>query len=138
MKVRNWLMRVMAGRYGLDQLGRALNVAAIVLLLLSLLTGRSSSAGSILWVLAILSLAWGIYRAMSRNGERRRRENAAWLRCSGKLTGHVRGAKQRFQQRKEYRFFRCPSCGTWLRVPRGKGKVNITCRQCGERFTRST
>ena len=32
----------------------------------------------------------------------------------------------------------CPSCRAWLRVPRGKGKLNITCRQCGERFTRNT
>ena len=46
--------------------------------------------------------------------------------------------RSRFRQRKEYRFYRCPSCGTWLRVPRDKGRLQITCRQCGERFTRKT
>ena len=68
----------------------------------------------------------------------RQRENEAFLGLTRNFLGTFRGMRDRFAQRKEYRFFRCPSCRTWLRVPRGRGKLNITCRQCGERFTRST
>ena len=68
----------------------------------------------------------------------RQRENAAFLGLTRNWRERWSGARDRFRQRKDYRFFRCPSCRTWLRVPRGKGKLNITCRHCGERFTRST
>ena len=127
----------MAGRYGTDRLNRALNIAALVLLVLSLFLGRGG-VGSLLWALALACLLWGAVRTFSRNFSRRQRENAAYLGLTQNARERFRGARDRFQQRKEYRFFRCPSCRTWLRVPRGKGKLNITCRQCGERFTRST
>ena len=137
MRFRNWLARAMTGRYGTDQLNRALNIATIVLLVLSLFLGRGGF-GSLLWALALACLLWGAFRTFSRNIPARQRENAAYLGLTRNWRERFRGAKDRFQQRKDYRFFRCPSCRTWLRVPRGKGKLNITCRHCGERFTRST
>ena len=137
MRFRNWLARTMVGRYGADQLGRALNIATIVLLVLSLLLGRGGY-GSFLWVLALACLVWSTFRTFSRNIPGRQRENAAFLGLTRNWRERWSGARDRFRQRKDYRFFRCPSCRTWLRVPRGKGKLNITCRHCGERFTRST
>ena len=134
MKLRNWLARVMAGRYGMDQLGRFLYGATVVLMLLSLLSGRAGP----FWLLGLLCCIWSLWRCMSRNTARRRRENEAYLRLKERLLGGFRGAGSRFRQRKEYRFFRCPSCRTWLRVPRNKGRIQITCRQCGERFVRKT
>ena len=137
MRFRNWLARSMAGRYGTDQLNRALNFATLVFLVLSLFLGRSG-VGSLIWLLALAGLVWGSFRTFSRNIPKRRRENEVYLGLMRKWFGGFRGARDRFRQRRDYRFFRCPSCRSWLRVPRGKGKLNITCRQCGERFTRST
>ncbi|MBR4692799.1 MAG: hypothetical protein IKP17_08575 [Oscillospiraceae bacterium] len=137
MKFRNWMAQTMAGRYGTDPLNRALNIATLVFLVLSLFIG-GSSVGGLIWVLAILSLVWSTFRTFSRNIGKRSAENEAYLRLTGRLRSRFGGAGDRFRQRKDYRFFRCPSCGTWLRVPRGKGKLSITCRQCGERFTRNT
>ncbi|MBR4655759.1 MAG: hypothetical protein IKO68_04100 [Oscillospiraceae bacterium] len=137
MRFRSWLGRVMAGRYGTDQLNRALSIFALVLLVLSFFTG-GSGLGSLIWILALACLIWSTYRSFSRNIGKRQQENAAWLRLTGRFRREAGGARERFDQRKDYRFFRCPSCKTWLRVPRGKGKLNITCRQCGERFTRNT
>lgn len=137
MKFREWLIKVMAGRNGTDQLCRFLSVATIVFLLLSLLI-RGTGLSSLLWVLGLLCFFWGVFRSFSRNLTRRRAENEAYLRLTGKARDRFGGAMSRFRQRKEYRFYRCPSCGTWLRVPRDKGRLQITCRQCGERFTRKT
>ena len=137
MRFRNWLSRFMAGRLGTDQLSRALNIAALALLILSIFTG-GSGIGRLIWALALACLLWGTFRSFSRNIPKRQRENAAYLNLTRNLRERIRSARERFDQRKDYRFFRCPSCRTWLRVPRGKGKLNITCRQCGERFTRST
>ena len=137
MKFRNWLVRVMAGRNGADNLSRFLSVFTVVLLLLSLLTS-GTGAGGVFWALGLCCLVWGFFRVFSRNLTRRRAENEKYLRLTAKLRGRVQGALSRFRQRKDYRFFRCPSCRNWLRVPRNKGRIQITCRQCGERFTRKT
>ncbi|MBR3555856.1 MAG: hypothetical protein IKN89_08080 [Oscillospiraceae bacterium] len=137
MKFRNRLAGFMAGRCGNDQLNRALNIATLVLLVLSVFLGRTA-VGGVVWVLALAGLAWSTIRTFSRNLPKRQRENAAYLARTRKLREGIRGVRDRFAQRKDYRFFRCPSCRSWLRVPKGKGKLNITCRQCGERFTRST
>ena len=106
--------------------------------LLNNLTWSIPSALGLIWLLALACLVWGAFRSLSRNIRGRQRENEAFLGLTRNFTGTFRGMRDRFAQRKEYRFFRCPSCRTWLRVPRGRGKLNITCRQCGERFTRST
>lgn len=132
MKLRDRLRQFMAGRYGLDQLGRALNILTFALLALSFFGVRFA------WFLAILCLIWGTFRTYSRNIPRRQAENAAYLRLTGKIRAPISGALSRFRQRKDYRFFVCPSCKARLRVPRGKGTLNITCRQCGERFQRKT
>ena len=137
MRFRSFLTRVMAGRYGADQLNRALSFATLVLLILSLVLGRVGFGG-LTWLLALACRGWSTFRTFSRNIPKRQRENAAFLSLTRKPRENLRGAKERFSQRKDYRFFRCPSCRTWLRVPRGKGRRNITCRQCGERCTRST
>ena len=137
MRFRQWLGRVMAGRYGTDQLNRFLCVATLVLLVLSLFTG-GSGLGKLVWILALACLVWETWRTFSRRIDRRRAENEAYLRLTRGLRGRAADGMSRFRQRKDYRFFRCPSCRTVLRVPRGKGKLNITCRQCGERFIRKT
>lgn len=136
MKFRNWLRRFMAGRNGTDQLNTALCGLTLVLLLLCPLTGGVLSG--ILQFLVLIGLAVGLFRTFSRNTARRQQENAVYLRKTQHLRSEISGAVSRFRQRRDYRFFRCPSCRAWLRVPKGKGKLNITCRQCGERFTRDT
>ena len=69
---------------------------------------------------------------------RRQQENGAYLRQKYKITSAWRGAVDRWHQRHDYRFFKCPACRTRLRVPRGKGKINIVCRKCGTSFQRKT
>lgn len=39
-----------------------------------------------------------------------------------------------FTEKKNYKIFKCKNCGQKLRVPRGKGKITITCRKCGVQF----
>ena len=127
------LMRFMAGRYGSDQLNRFLSFLALALLVLNLFF-----RGALLWVLAVAALLLCYVRMFSRNLDKRRAENARYLRLRYKITGAVRGWMDRQKQRRDYRFFRCPSCHTLLRVPKNKGKLLLTCRKCGNRFERKT
>ena len=81
----------------------------------------------------LLAAAFCVVRALSVNVERRRMENQRFLSLfRGRHNGCGWWAKM--EQRKEYKIFKCPSCGVKLRVPRGKGKIKVTCRQCGATF----
>ena len=127
------LARFMTGRYGNDQLNSFLLVLGMVLAVLGIfLRGR---AGSILYVLVLAVLGLSYYRMFSRNLMRRRDENSKYLRLRYKVLGRLQLRKQRWQQRKDYKFFTCPACRATLRVPKGKGKLRIVCRKCGNSFT---
>jgi len=90
------------------------------------------------WLLAIVALVFSYFRMFSRNTYRRRAENNAYLTLRYNLTRKFSGLKQRMQQKKYYRFFKCPKCGITTRVPKGKGKIRITCPKCGESFVRKS
>ena len=83
-------------------------------------------------------LVWGIFRMLSRNIPRRRAENDRFLRFWGPVKAKFRLQKDKWKSRKTHKFFNCPSCKKNLRVPRGKGKIQITCPKCGERFSKKT
>lgn len=125
-KIGDGIRRFMSGRYGTDQLNQCLLGGAIVLLLIGWLGGKLLPALSILNLVAYIPLIWSIVRLYSRNIEARRRENAAFLRFFNRLKD------------KQHRYFRCPGCRQVVRVPRGKGKINIRCPKCGRQFIKKT
>ena len=131
--MREKFMRFMTGRYGTDQLNRAMSVVSLVLIVLNLFV-RST----LLWLLAVVLLVLTYVRTFSRRPERRRAENERYLRATWRFREAFRNLKDRWSMRRDYAFFRCPSCRAMLRVPRGKGKVRITCRKCGNAFERRT
>lgn len=134
--MRNWLQRVMAGRYGVDEYSRFLNIVALVSLVLSILFNNGLSV--FFWLLAIISLVWTYFRMFSRNTYKRRAENNAYPTIRYNMTRKLSGLKQRMQQKRYYRFYKCPKCGITTRVPKGKGKIRITCPKCGEIFQRKS
>ncbi len=134
--MRNWLRKVMTGRYGVDEFSRFLNTTAMLSLVLSVLFNNGLSVFFLL--LSFGSLIWNYIRMFSRNTYKRRAENNAYLTIRYNLTRKVSGLKQRMQQKKYYRFYKCPKCGITTRVPKGKGKIRITCPKCGEIFQRKS
>ena len=132
--MRERLARFMIGRNGNDQLNRFLLLADVVLLLLASLLGRTA-LGSLLYLLVLALLGLTYFRMLSRDVYKRRSENESYLRRKQQLLSRLRVIKERWKQRKDYKFFTCPSCRTTLRVPRGHGKIKIVCRKCGNSFT---
>lgn len=125
-KLADGFRRFMSGRYGTDRLNQCLLGAAIVLLLIGWLGGKALPVLNSLSFVAYVPLIWSIVRMYSRNIEARRRENAAFLRFWSHLTD------------KQYRYFRCPGCRQVVRVPRGKGRINIRCPKCSRQFIKKT
>lgn len=136
MKFREKFARFMYGRYGNDQFSKFLLIATLVCVVLSWFFGGAVS--SVLYILGLASLIFCYVRMFSKNIYKRQQENAWYLRRQKAVTGWFRSVKERWQQRKDYKFFRCPSCHALLRVPKGKGKIQLTCRKCGNRFERKS
>ena len=135
-KLKYRLARFMYGRNGTDQLNMALLLLYLVLVLLQgALVGATRSAGVDLVFSAVtLVLAvWIIFRILSRNVEKRRAENARFLRLGRPLLGRLARARDR-----QHRYFTCPRCRTVCRVPRGKGTIRITCPKCGSVMQKKT
>ena len=124
----------MAGRNGNDQLNRFLLLAGAASLLLGSLL-RRNLLGSLLYLLALALLGLTYFRMLSRDLYRRRSENERYLREKEKLSARLRILRERWNQRKDYKFFTCPSCKAVMRVPRGRGKIRIVCHKCGNTFT---
>lgn len=126
------IVKFMAGRYGNDQLGRALLILDVILLLLASIF--SKTLGGLFTPLAVALLVFIYYRMLSKNIYKRQEENGKYLRLKYKVTARLNVVRERWVQRKEYKFFTCPSCRATLRVPRGRGKIKIVCRKCGTSF----
>jgi Uncharacterized Zn ribbon-containing protein len=126
--IRNAIARFMYGRYGNDQLNIFLAVLYLALYILYLLTGWEGLA-----LLSYVLIGYTIFRTLSRNYDRRRGENAKFMKLAGPFLGWCR-LRRAMRRDKEHRYFKCPSCGQHLRVPRGKGTITVTCRSCGASF----
>ncbi len=131
--LRNWLRNFMVGRYGPDHLYMALLIVTIVLMVLSAILGW--------WwlrVLAYIAILYAMFRLFSKNINARRRENDRFLKFWWPIRTRCVNQYRKFKSRKNYAFFKCPACRNTLRVPKGKGKIQITCPKCGERFVKKT
>lgn len=121
----------MSGRYGADQLSRFMLGVCFVCLILNLFTGTY-----LLYVLALALLAVCYFRMFSRNIARRSEENQKYLQLRGKVLAVFR--KSWWQERRAYHIYKCPSCGQKIRIPRGKGKICITCPKCRNEFVKKS
>ena len=124
-KFRMWLQRFMMGRYGTDKLNMVILAAGVVISLVSVFI-RNPLIGLILTTASYGLMIWAIFRCMSRNTYKRYRENRRFLMMIDRIKD------------REHRHFDCPKCHQPVRVPRGKGKIAITCPKCKEKFIRKT
>ena len=134
--MRQRIARFMLGRNGQDPL----NIFILIVATLALVLGSflRNFVGDILRLITLALIAVSWFRMLSKNLPRRRAENARYLRWRYQVSGFFRCQKTRWEQRRDYRFFTCPSCRSTLRVPRGRGRIRIVCRKCGSSFTRKS
>lgn len=119
----------MQGRYGSDELNNTLYGAFILCWLLTLITKKS-----VFYYIGWAALGYSLYRSFSRNHMKRSSERLWFLKKLDQLKRLPKQWKQRWEQRKTHKFYRCRQCGVMIRVPRGKGQIEITCPKCGYKF----
>lgn len=136
-RLKNWLLRVMTGRNGADELARVSSGFGCIVLLVSLLLPEGI-VQSLIGALGFAGIIYSYFRIFSRNVYKRRMENSGWLRFRGNIVNRFRQWCVRRRQSKDYRFFRCEKCRTITRVPRGRGRIEITCPHCRNKFIRKS
>jgi len=123
----------MIGRYGPDHLSIALIITAFILSVLN----------AVLWYTPILFISYfvfglAIFRVLSRNIPRRRAENDIFIRywwpVKTKVMNIVNRIIKKIKDKRKYKYYKCPTCKLKLRVPKGKGKIRITCPRCWEQL----
>ena len=131
-RIGNVLSRFMYGRNGVDRLTLTMVWTALVLDIINIfLREKMPLAYSIIGTVAGIITLLALFRMFSRNLEKRRAENAkfmekVWWPISRRMAG-----KRQQRMDKENCYFTCPGCGAVCRVPRGKGRIVITCPRCG-------
>ena len=119
------MRRFMEGRYGNDKLNNAILGAAMVMVIFALFI-KNPLINLIAHGIAYVLMFWSIFRTLSRNTYKRYEENRRFLKLV-----------DRFKDR-DHRYFDCPKCRQTVRVPRGRGKIAITCPRCREKFIRKS
>ena len=119
------LRTFMVGRYGTDKLNMAILCAGLAACLVSAFVD-SVKANLLLTAVSYGLMFWALYRSFSRQTYKRYQENRKFLQFFDRLKD------------REHHYYDCPKCRQVVRVPRGKGKIAITCPKCKERFVKKT
>ncbi len=130
--MREKIYRFMAGRYGNDRFNQFIMIVALILCLLSVFKVPGA------YLLGILCLIYAYFRMFSRNTYKRSMENNWYLQKTYKLRQSVATFKRDMQTRKTHHIYRCPSCRQKIRIPRGKGRIEIRCPKCSHTFIKKS
>ncbi len=122
----------MYGRNGVDALNMALLILSLIFSILS-----NFRALSFMYFFSSLAVVLFVLRFFSKNLYKRQDENAKFLGLKNKFSRQANTAKKMWQDKDTHKYFKC-KCGTNLRVPKGKGKIEITCPKCGRKIIKRT
>ena len=128
-KIKDALAKFFYGRYGSDKLNSCLQFVGLALLILSLITRIT-----LFFYLGLALYVYTLFRMFSKNTDKRRAENVKFEAFFNKIKVSFTQAKNRAKNSKQYKYFRCPQCRSYLKLPRGVGEVTVTCGKCKHQF----
>ena len=124
-RLKTGFRRFMMGRYGTDKLNMTILIAGLIFSVVAMFNPFAMLDLGLTLVSYGL-MFWAIFRCLSRNTYKRYQENRKYLRFVERLKD------------RQHRYYDCPRCRQQVRVPRGKGKIAITCPKCREKFIKKT
>ena len=127
------MQRFMAGRYGNDQMNQFIFIVAIISMVLEIITRQS-----LFYTLTLVLLILAYVRVFSRNINKRYEENMKFLQKKDAILNKFRKQKYYAAQRRNYHIYTCPQCKQKIRIPKGKGKISITCPKCRTSFIKKS
>lgn len=88
--------------------------------------------------ISFLPMLLFFFRFFSHNHKKREQENEKFMKMFRPVFEYFDQKNQEREQAQIFRFFKCPACTQKIRVPKGKGKIEITCPKCGNKFIKKT
>ena len=122
------LIRFMIGRYGVDQFSRFLMWATLVIMVIGIFTHP------IVYCVGFAGMIYMYFRIFSKNWTKRSAENQWYLRKSYAVRTWFDKKKKLWKLKKTHKIFKCPTCKQKIKVPKGKGKIEIRCTKCDTKF----
>ena len=132
-RLNSKMQQFMIGRHGGDELGRFLSVLILICLVLSIIT----KWGLFYWG-GLFLIGYSYFRMFSRNIPKRYAENQKYLTMRYKAVAKWNLMKKHMTESKTHRFFKCPQCKQKVRVPKGRGRICITCPKCKKEFIKKS
>jgi len=129
----NKYRQFMYGRYGNDEVNYALIFLSLFLSLLSNIDK--------LWFfyfISVIPVAVAVWRFLSRNTNARYNERLRFLGIVSAIKNKYNNTRNKLNDRKTHKFFICKKCNAKLRLPKGRGKIKITCPRCGNTMIKKT
>lgn len=126
--MREKFARFMMGRYGVDQFARFLAVVTFIIMIIGAFTHP------IIYTLGIVGLIYMYFRVFSKNRVKRSAENQRYLRRAYAVKSWFEKQKRMFKLKKTHKIFKCPTCNQKIKVPKGKGRIEIRCTKCDTKF----
>lgn len=131
------LIRFMQGRYGVDTFSKFLLILGLAAVLVSsFFSGKT--IGTICYFLGWILIIYCYFRMFSKNVTKRYAENQTFMAKTYKFRCSFQKQKNIWKQRKAYHIYKCPSCGQKIRIPRGKGKIEVRCPKCSTTFVKKS
>ncbi len=127
--MKDKFIRFMQGRYGTDQLSKAMMIVGLVAMLIA-----SIFPNNIIYLLSLLLIIISYIRIFSKDHQKRYKENQWYLKHFSFVNHLIPNLQRKINQSKQYHIYKCPKCKQKMRIPRGKGKIQIRCRKCGNEF----
>ena len=131
------IRQAMQGRYGNDEFNRFLSFAALAFLIISIF-GNLWTPLMYFYIPGVLILIYTIFRSFSKNLYARSKERDFYFKVKGKISGFFKLQKRRWDGKGTSRFYKCPKCSATVRVPKGRGRIQITCPKCRTQFIKRT
>lgn len=131
--MKDKIYRFMRSRYGNDQLSSFLTWTGIIFILIDLFAGIG-----VFYALGLIMFIYGYIRVFSKKYEKRAAENKWFLEHTSGIRNIFKRRKKSKEAGKDYKIFTCSKCEQMIRVPKGKGKIEITCPKCGNTFIKKT
>ena len=134
--MRDKFNKFMQGRDGVDAFARFTMGVALVAIIISIFFPGGNRIGALFDTIGLLVLLYTYYRMLSRDIQKRYAENEKYLAATAKFRQRFNREKNMMNQRKTHHIYSCPGCGQKIRIPKGKGKIEIECPKCHTKFVK--
>ncbi len=131
--MRERLARFMQGRYGVDQFTNFLVFSALVMVVMEMFI-KNSFIHFLFNTLSVAAIVYAYFRMLSRNHSKRYSEYERYMKFHNGIKFFFARQRSHMQQRRTHHIYKCPQCKQGIRVPKGKGRIAITCPKCHTEF----